>query len=117
MHYPGLPSHAQHERATALFGGRYGGLIGFELQPQIDKTLEYEKHEFPDPSFLGEVVLIAGVDGTFGPRTSAALSEFQSSHGIDESGIGPATLEALGVDVPDDAPIVYLRAGAWDFDY
>ena len=36
VHYPGLPSHAQHERATALFGGRYGGLIGFELQPQID---------------------------------------------------------------------------------
>lgn len=58
-----------------------------------------------------------GVDGTLGPRTSDALSEFQSSHGIDESGIGPATLEALGVDVPDEAPIVYLRAGAWDFDY
>jgi hypothetical protein len=30
---------------------------------------------------------------------------------------GPETLEALGVDVPDDAPIVYLRAGAWHFDY
>ena len=71
------------------------------------------KKKFSCSTFM----LYLGVDGTFGPRTSAALSEFQSSHGIDESGIGPATLEALGVDVPDDAPIVYLRAGAWDFDY
>lgn len=36
VHYPGLPSHAQHARATELFGGRYGSLIGFELRPDID---------------------------------------------------------------------------------
>ncbi len=36
VHYPGLKSHAQHERATALFGGRYGSLIGFELRPDVD---------------------------------------------------------------------------------
>jgi len=31
VHYPGLPSHPQHERATALFGGRYGALMAIEL--------------------------------------------------------------------------------------
>jgi O-acetylhomoserine (thiol)-lyase len=36
VHYPGLPSHAQHARAAELFGGRYGSLIGFELRPDID---------------------------------------------------------------------------------
>lgn len=36
VHYPGLPSHAQHERAAALFGGRFGALMAFELQPGID---------------------------------------------------------------------------------
>src|SRR5690606_3542783 len=36
VHYPGLPSHPQHARATEFFGGRYGGLLGVELQPQID---------------------------------------------------------------------------------
>ena len=36
VHYPGLKSHAQHARATALFGGRYGSLIGFELRPEVD---------------------------------------------------------------------------------
>lgn len=36
VHYPGLPSHPQHERATALFQRRYGGLMGIELAPDID---------------------------------------------------------------------------------
>jgi len=36
VHYPGLSSHPQHERATALFGGRYGALMGIELADGID---------------------------------------------------------------------------------
>ncbi|MBI2770836.1 MAG: cystathionine gamma-synthase family protein [Burkholderiales bacterium] len=35
VHYPGLPSHAQHERAGGLFSG-FGALLGFETQPQAD---------------------------------------------------------------------------------
>ncbi len=34
--YPGLPEHPQHERATQLFGGRYGGLLGIELADGVD---------------------------------------------------------------------------------
>ena len=34
--YPGLPSHPQHERATALFGGRYGALLAVELAENVD---------------------------------------------------------------------------------
>ena len=36
VHYPGLASHAQHERATDYFSGRYGALLSVELQPHID---------------------------------------------------------------------------------
>ena len=36
VHYPGLPGHAQHERAAGLFGKRYGGLMGIELADDID---------------------------------------------------------------------------------
>ena len=36
VHYPGLRSHAQHERAKALFGDRYGTLLSFELRSSID---------------------------------------------------------------------------------
>ena len=31
VYYPGLPSHPQHALAAELFGGRFGGLLSFEL--------------------------------------------------------------------------------------
>lgn len=36
VHYPGLADHPQHERATRLFGARYGALMGIELIDEID---------------------------------------------------------------------------------
>ena len=36
VHYPGLESHPQHARAHALFGGRFGSLLSFELRSGID---------------------------------------------------------------------------------
>jgi len=35
VHYPGLASHAQHERAAKLFSG-FGGLFAFELKEGLD---------------------------------------------------------------------------------
>lgn len=35
VHYPGLASHPQHQRATELFRA-YGGLLSFELRDDID---------------------------------------------------------------------------------
>lgn len=46
--------------------GRFSANNLAELQPQIDKTLQYEKYLFPDPTFLDEVVMVAGADGTYG---------------------------------------------------
>lgn len=36
VNYPGLASHAQHERAARLFRGGFGPLLSFELRPGID---------------------------------------------------------------------------------
>jgi O-acetylhomoserine (thiol)-lyase len=36
VHYPGLASHAQHERAARLFQGGFGPIMGFELGEGID---------------------------------------------------------------------------------
>ena len=36
VHYPGLPSHAQHRRAATLFKGGFGTLLSFELRAGID---------------------------------------------------------------------------------
>ena len=36
VHYPGLESHPQHARVAALFGSRFGGLLGVELADGVD---------------------------------------------------------------------------------
>jgi O-acetylhomoserine (thiol)-lyase len=36
VYYPGLASHAQHERAARLFKGGFGPIMGFELREGID---------------------------------------------------------------------------------
>ena len=48
-----------------MYYGRFSANNTSELQPQIDKILEYEKFEMPDPSYLGEVVMIAGVEDKY----------------------------------------------------
>ena len=50
-----------------IYYGRFSANNPAQLQPQIDKTLMYEEYTMPDPSYLNEVVMIAGMDGTFGP--------------------------------------------------
>ncbi len=48
--------------APEIYYGRFSANNLEELIPQIEKTLLYEKHEMPDPSYLEEVVMIAGMD-------------------------------------------------------
>jgi len=45
-----------------MYYGRFSAQNTFQLQPQIDKTLEYEQYLMPDPSYLGEVTLVSGND-------------------------------------------------------
>ncbi|MCB2207005.1 MAG: T9SS type A sorting domain-containing protein [Bacteroidetes bacterium] len=49
-----------------IFYGRFSAQNTTQLQPYIDKTLQYEQYTMPDPAFLEEVVMIAGMDGGFG---------------------------------------------------
>ena len=51
-----------------IYYGRFSANNVAELTPQINKTIEYERFEMADPSFLNDVVLVAGVDGTFAPK-------------------------------------------------
>ena len=50
-----------------VYYGRFSANNLSELQPQIDKTLEYEKYLMADPSFLNQAVLVAGVDAGSAP--------------------------------------------------
>jgi hypothetical protein len=71
-----------------IYYGRFSAQNTSLLQPQIDKTLEYEQYLMPDPSFLGEVTMIAGVDGYFAPTHGNGQINygvnlyFNSEHGI-----------------------------------
>jgi cystathionine beta-lyase/cystathionine gamma-synthase len=35
VHYPGLPSHPDHETAKRTLGGRYGAMFAFELASSV----------------------------------------------------------------------------------
>jgi hypothetical protein len=76
---------------------------------------------------LNELGAALEVDGTLGPATRQAITEFQTARGITESRsedgigfigvLGPTTLTALDVSPPAAAPVVYLAAGNWAWDY
>ena len=71
-----------------IYFGRFSATNSSELQPQIDKTMEYEKYAMPDPSFLGEVVMIAGMDSSHGSTWGngqinyGTENYFNAAHGI-----------------------------------
>jgi hypothetical protein len=71
-----------------IYYGRFSAQNPTQLQPQIDKTLEVEQFTMPDPSYLGEVVMIGGMDGSFGPDWAngqinyGTENYFNEAHGI-----------------------------------
>jgi len=72
-----------------IYYARFSAQNTAQLQPQIDKTLMYEKYEMPDPSYLGEVVMIAGMDSYHGSTwgngqiTYGTSYYFNEDHGIE----------------------------------
>jgi len=48
-----------------LYYGRFSANNLAELQPQINKTLQYEQYLMPDPTYLNEVFMVAGKDASY----------------------------------------------------
>ncbi len=71
-----------------VYYGRFCAQNTGELQPQIDKTLEYEQYTMPDPTYLNEVTLVSGVDGTYAPTYGngqinyGTTYYFNAAHGV-----------------------------------
>jgi hypothetical protein len=71
-----------------VYYGRFSATTLAQLQPQIDKTLEYEQYLMPDPSFLNEVVMVAGADGSHqmtwgnGQINYGTSLYFNAAHGL-----------------------------------
>ncbi|MGA1823808.1 MAG: C25 family cysteine peptidase [bacterium] len=60
-----------------IYYGRFSAQNTDQLQPQIDKTLEYEKFEMPDPSYLADVTMVSGVD----PYNASTYGNGQINYG------------------------------------
>lgn len=86
LHYVRLDGLSNY--LPEMYYGRFSAQTTADLQPQIDKTLEYERFEMPDPSYLSEVVMIAGVDASHAPTWGngqiyyGTNYYFNAAHGI-----------------------------------
>ena len=73
-----------------MFFGRFSAQNVSQLTPQIEKTLMFEQYTFPDPSYLGDAVLVAGYDETYqyddingnGQINYATQYYFNDEHGV-----------------------------------
>jgi cystathionine gamma-synthase/methionine-gamma-lyase len=99
VRYPGLPDHPQHDLATRQFGGRYGGVVSFELR---DSTREAVFR------FL-DALEIAASASTVGDLFSEVLYPAISSHRRlppeerRRLGIGDGFLRiSVGIEDPED---------------
>jgi len=76
------------DKIPECYYGRFSANNLDQLQPQIDKTLEYEQYLFPDDSFLGEAVMSAGADAAHqstwgnGQINYGTDNYFNTEHGI-----------------------------------
>lgn len=50
-----------------MYFGRFSATNTTQVLSYVNKSLQYEMYTMPDPSYLSHTVLIAGVDGTYGP--------------------------------------------------
>ncbi len=71
-----------------IYYGRFSAQNPGQLQPYIDKTLQYEKYTMPDPTYLDEVVMVAGMDAGHGYDWAngqinyGTINYFNLDHGI-----------------------------------
>lgn len=72
-----------------IYYGRFSAINSSQLQAILDKTMLYDQFTMPDPSYLDEVVLIAGYDSNYGATHGngtinyASGVYFNAAHGID----------------------------------
>jgi hypothetical protein len=99
--------------------GRFSAKTVDQLIPQLQKTLEYEKFEMPDPSFLKNVVLTAGWDYSHTkdwgwPQIKYGLKYyFNAEHGIS----GATSFLSEGAHQNEAAIVAKIAEGAAFVNY
>ncbi len=97
VHYPGLPSHAQHERAKKLLAG-FGGMISFELHGGLEAA-----EEFLAAVKLPAVAASLGGAETLMVRPAAAVHGALSPEERERSGVTDGLIRfSVGLEGTDD---------------
>ena len=74
-----------------MYYGRLSATNPDQLQAQLDKTMTYDQYTMADPSYLGKVTMIAGVDSGYAPTHGNGQINygtehyFNASHGIESN--------------------------------
>ncbi|MBC8366248.1 carboxypeptidase regulatory-like domain-containing protein [bacterium] len=68
-----------------IYYGRFSATNPTQLNAILDKTLMYDQFTMPDTSYLGEVVMIAGMDGSFGPTHGNGQINYGTEHYFNEA--------------------------------
>jgi len=110
---PRFPNAGSGTVASLLGGGGGGGAAIAQALPFLDTTLADAQKALLD---LGYNLGPSGADGVSGPKTTAALTQFQKDRGLPPTGtLDDATRAALGVDESKesmlDNPWVWAGAG------
>lgn len=97
--YPGLPSHPQHERATALFEpGRYGGIV--TVDPRGGRAAGMA---FCDALRLGQNASSLGGAHTIVSHAASSTHRQLDDAALALAGIAPATVRiSVGLEDADD---------------
>ena len=71
-----------------MYFGRLSATNAGEVEVQVTKTLTYEQYTLTDPSYLDEIVLVAGVDASMAPTYGngqinyGTANYFDAAHGL-----------------------------------
>jgi len=65
-----------------MYFGRFSATSTTEVQTYINKTLMYEKYTMPDPNYLKNSLLIAGVDNSYAQRYCNSLVDYVTTQYI-----------------------------------
>jgi hypothetical protein len=68
-----------------MYYGRFSARTSEQLLPYIEKTLYYEQYQFEDASYLDDVTLIAGGDGTWNPRVGQPTVNYGTENYFNEA--------------------------------
>jgi len=90
-----------------MYYGRFSATNPSQLQAQLDKTMMYDQYLMPDPSYLADVTMIAGVDSGYAPTHGNGQINYGTEHYFNAShGINSNTFLYPDSDAPGAAGAV-----------